>query len=194
MSDAGRDDCHGENYSTQHKCEFESQLYISGGAYFQYLLLAAVAIAVKSVLNRIDQVLVPERLGQKLHRSSFHGSDRHRNVPMSGNKNDGNMNVGLEQFLLEIQAAHTRQSNVKHQTAGSIHPLAAQKLLRGTEQLHLQTHRCQQVLERFTNAGVVINNKHDWLNPGHASAVLSVGRVNSNVVPWGPGLARIRPP
>src|SRR5580704_15751208 len=53
-------------------------------------------------LNRIQQVLVAERLGQELDGSRFHGSHRHGDVAVAGDKDDGNMNTSLSQLALKI--------------------------------------------------------------------------------------------
>src|SRR5262245_29996928 len=65
----------------------------------------------------IKQVLLAHRLGQELDRSGFHGPHRHRDIAMSGDENDGNMNIVPDQFRLEIEAAHTRKPDVQDQAA-----------------------------------------------------------------------------
>src|SRR2546427_5844982 len=54
------------------------------------LLLARHTVAVQSLVDRIQQVLVREGLGKELHRTGFHGLHRHRNISMTGDKDDRN--------------------------------------------------------------------------------------------------------
>jgi hypothetical protein len=47
-------------------------------------------IPIESLLNRVDKILMPKWLGQKLHGPGFHGSHRHRYVAVPSQKDDGN--------------------------------------------------------------------------------------------------------
>jgi hypothetical protein len=44
-------------------------------------------------LNRIQQILLAERFGEKLYGSRLHGSHSHGNVAVRSYKDDRNMNV-----------------------------------------------------------------------------------------------------
>src|SRR5580658_5494999 len=87
------------------------------------LLLTRYPIAIQSLMNRIQQILFPEWLGQKLHRTRFHRFHRHRNVSMTGDKDDGNPSTGVSQLALKIQAVDSRQSHVQDQAAWPLRPL-----------------------------------------------------------------------
>src|ERR1035437_8500167 len=72
------------------------------------LLLTRHPIAIQSLMNRIQQILVPERLGQELHRPGFHGLHRHRNISMTGDEYDRNPDARVGQFALKIQTTDSR--------------------------------------------------------------------------------------
>src|ERR1700730_12107303 len=41
------------------------------------------------VLDRLQKILLPERLGQELDRPSFHRTNRHRDIAVTSDKNNG---------------------------------------------------------------------------------------------------------
>src|ERR1017187_1619534 len=89
------------------------------------LLLTRCPIAIQSLMNRIQQILVPEWLGQELDRAGFHGLYRHRNISMAGDKDDGNPDSGVNQLALKIQTVDSGKSHVQDQAAWPVRPLAA---------------------------------------------------------------------
>jgi hypothetical protein len=76
------------------------------------LLLAHHPVAIQSLVDRIQQVLVPEGLGQELHRFGFHGLHRHRNISMTRDEDDGNPDTRVSQLALKIQTADSGKSHV----------------------------------------------------------------------------------
>src|ERR1700739_175576 len=75
-------------------------------------LLASGAVAGDRSLNRLQQILATERLGQKLHRACLHGLYRHGNVAMASDKDDRNVDVRFAQFALKIQCAKVREPDI----------------------------------------------------------------------------------
>src|SRR5262245_30514158 len=59
------------------------------------LLVAPGAVQGQAALHRIKQLLVTERLGQKLDGSRLHGPDGHWDVAVTGDEDDGNPGVRL---------------------------------------------------------------------------------------------------
>src|SRR6266446_6467027 len=90
------------------------------------LLLASYTVAIQSLANRIQQVLVPERLGQKLHGTGFHGLHRHRNIPMTGDEDDGDSNARVSQLTLQVEAVDAGKAHIQDETAWPLRWLAAQ--------------------------------------------------------------------
>src|SRR5262249_15513948 len=98
------------------------------------------AISFKSHLDRVQQILIPEWLGEELHGSGFHRSDRHWNISMGRDEDDGNVDSGAAQFPLKNQPADSRQSAIENQAARNIGPFRRHELLRRSEQLSLQSY------------------------------------------------------
>src|SRR2546427_10269816 len=89
------------------------------------LLLARHPVAIQSLVDRIQQVLVPEGLGQELHRTGFHGLHRHRNISMPGDEDDRNLDARVSQLALKVQTVDSRKSYVQNKATWSVRPLAA---------------------------------------------------------------------
>src|SRR3981189_1838677 len=104
------------------------------------LLFASRPVAIQRLVNSIQQVLVPERFGQKFHRTGFHGPHRHRNVSMTGDKDDRYPNSRVRQFALKVQTVDSWESHVQNQATWTVRTLAAQELLRRPEGLGSQAH------------------------------------------------------
>src|ERR1700677_2852785 len=59
------------------------------------LLLARHPVAVQSLVNRIQEILIAKRLREEFHRPGFHSLDGHRNISMTGNEDDGNLDTRI---------------------------------------------------------------------------------------------------
>lgn len=124
------------------------------------LLLPGFDIALQSLLDRIEEVLIPEGLCQKFHCARLHRFDSHGNVSMAGDENDGNLGSRLVQFLLDFQATHSRQSDIEHEATGTVWQCVPQKFPGCRERLRMQTNRLQQTLHGGTHAVIIIDNEH----------------------------------
>src|SRR5580700_9090932 len=89
------------------------------------LPLARLPVAIQSLVDRIQQILIPEGLGQELHRAGFHGPHGHGNIPMARDEDYGNRNTRVGQLALKIQAINSRKSHVQNQATWSVRWLAA---------------------------------------------------------------------
>src|SRR5438270_634368 len=94
------------------------------------LLLARYTVAFQSLVDRIQQVLVLERLGQKLHGTRFHGLHRHRNISMSGDENDWNSDARVSQVALQVETVDAWKAHVQDKAAWTVRWLVAQKFFR----------------------------------------------------------------
>src|SRR5207253_837408 len=88
------------------------------------LLLTRHTVSVQSLVDRIQQVLVPEGLSQELHRAGFHGPHAHRNISMPGDEDDGNPDARIRQLALKVQAVDARKSHVQNQATWPVRTLA----------------------------------------------------------------------
>jgi hypothetical protein len=77
------------------------------------------SISRKAQLNRVQQILIAERLGQELDRSSLYRLDGHRDVAVSGDENDRDVNVCRRELALKIETAPACQLDIEHQASGS---------------------------------------------------------------------------
>ena len=57
------------------------------------------------LLDRLQQILIVKRLCQELQRACFDRSHRHRNVAVTGEENNRDLDIGLRKFLLQIESA-----------------------------------------------------------------------------------------
>src|SRR6266446_1135972 len=89
------------------------------------LLLASYTVAIQSLADRIQQLLVLERLGQKLHGTGFHGLHRHRNISMTSDEDDGDLDARVSQLALKVQAVDARKAHVQNKAAWPVRPLSA---------------------------------------------------------------------
>jgi hypothetical protein len=71
-------------------------------------------------LDRVDQVLITERLGQELNGTAFHRLHRHRDVTVSRYEDDRYFDIRLRELALKIQAAPPGQSNVEDEAGGAV--------------------------------------------------------------------------
>src|SRR5260221_4450659 len=92
------------------------------------LLAAPHAVAIQSLVDGIQQVLVFERLSQKLHSTRFHCLHRHRNISMTGDENDGNVDSCISQRALQVETVDSGKAHVQNKAAWSVRWLVAQKL------------------------------------------------------------------
>src|SRR6266851_3856273 len=82
-------------------------------------------IAIQSLVDRIQQVLVPKGLGQELNRSGFHRLHCHWNIPMTGDEDNGNADARVSQLALKVQTIDTRKSHVQNKATWPIRSVAA---------------------------------------------------------------------
>src|SRR5262245_6912372 len=135
--------------------------------------LASRAIAFEAEVDRVQQVLVPDRLGQELDRPSLHGLNRHGNVAIRGNENDRHINVRRRELSLEIETALPGQSDVENEASRPLRASGFQELRYRRQRSDLETDRLQQAAQRISDIRIVVDD-HDtgfWLS--HRSVVPS---------------------
>src|SRR5215213_4692975 len=98
-------------------------------------------IAFKRLLNRIKQILIAKWFGEKLDGTGFHRAHRHRNVAMTGDEDDGNMNVCICEIALEIETAESGHSYVQYQPSRNIPARALKKLVGRRKCLNAEPYR-----------------------------------------------------
>src|SRR5260370_3719283 len=111
------------------------------------LLLASRTVAFERLLDCIQQILIAEWFGQKLHRARFHCLDRHRDVAVPGDEDDWNLYTRVGQLALEVDAAKPGKPHVENEATGAVRTLPGQELLRTRKRLRRQSDRFHQSLD-----------------------------------------------
>src|SRR6185295_17403812 len=119
-------------------------------------------VSINCLPNRVQQILVTERLGEKLDCAGFHCLYGHGNVPMPGYEDYWQVNFLLGEFALEIEAAMSGQADIKDYAAGNIGQLTLEKLTSRAERLDGEAHSHKQLLDGGTQSRVVVDHK-DYL-------------------------------
>src|SRR5262249_27083323 len=148
-------------------------------------------------LNRIEQLLFLQRLGQELNRPRFDCSNRHWNVAMAANEYDSKVDTRFGQHTLKFEPASPWQSDVEHDATGRVGALPGQEFLGRPKRFHLKADRTKKVFQAATHRCVVIDDEYDRLLAccHHAACSPLPGSVNWNVAPWDAlGVAHSRPP
>jgi len=81
-------------------------------------LLQRGPVALDCLVNRIEQILIAEWLGQKLDCAGFHRADAHWDVAVPGDENNRDISVFTGKLALELQSALARHTNVENQARG----------------------------------------------------------------------------
>src|SRR6516162_67102 len=121
-------------------------------------VLQPCAIAREAQLDRVQQVLIAERLGQELDRSSLYRLDGHWDVAVSGDEDDRNLNVRCRELSLKIETASAGQPDIEHKAGGSFRAPFFDEFRHRSQRLYLQAHGTEQALERLTDPRVVIDD------------------------------------
>ena len=116
------------------------------------------AVARQTLLDRVQDFLIAERLRQELDRAALHRLNRHRHVGVARDENNRYANVRFDQLALQFEAAAPGQSDVENEASGSGRPAVLQEFGDRTHRADLQPHRAKQAHERLPNSGVVIDD------------------------------------
>src|SRR5207342_264573 len=165
--------------------------------------LAPFAVALERDGDRVEQILIAERLYQEIDGPSLHRPHRHRNVAVPGDEDDRYLDIRLGELGLKIESAALWQPDVEHETTGDVRQLGLQQLRSRPEQLDAQTHRAQQAAQGFAQRWIVVDDNDHGLLRGRCIAwwraavhdAATNGTVNWKVAP-APSLqdAHSRPP
>jgi hypothetical protein len=102
-------------------------------------LFSRRTVTLESLLNRVQQILVPKWLRQEFYGTRFQRPYGHRNVSVRRNKDNGYLHTNLGQPALEIEPTHLRKSYIQNQATRVRGGLPAQKLLTGCKRLGAET-------------------------------------------------------
>src|SRR5580700_6000595 len=107
---------------------------------------------------------------KKLDCAASHGLNTHPGVPMSGNKNDGNVAFLFFQPGLQLQTRHLWHADVNDQARGLAMQFGFEELLRGSEAPCRKPRRLQKVAQRILHGLIIINDRNQSRCPVHRHA------------------------
>ncbi len=81
----------------------------------QFLSLRAMQeIVLNPFSNRIEQFLIPKRLGQKFYRAGFYSADRHWNVSMGGKEYNRSSVIRVCKLRLKVETTGSGQPHIQY--------------------------------------------------------------------------------
>src|SRR5258706_2380804 len=115
-------------------------------------------------LDRVQQLLITDRLGEELNRSGLHGPNRHRDIRVAADENNRQVNIRLDEAIVKLQSTPPRQSDVENEASQDARARGGEKFLNRGEQLDAQAYRSQQPLKGVTDIPIVIDNDNGRLS------------------------------
>jgi len=94
-------------------------------------LRAGLASARQRAFDGAQQLVLVERLLEKIDGAALHGLHAHRHVAESSDEDGGHGAVGLEERGLKVETAGAGQANIEHEARHSIGQVVGEEGLRG---------------------------------------------------------------
>src|SRR6267143_3799291 len=91
-------------------------------------ILPASTIASEADLDRIEKVLIAERLRKELNGATLHRLHGHRNVAVPCDEDDWEVPVRGSKLALKIKTASPRESDIEHQARWAIRWIGLEKV------------------------------------------------------------------
>src|ERR1044072_6686135 len=77
---------------------------------------------------------------------------------MSRHEDDGNMNPGVPELLLEVEAVHAGQPDIEDQTTSAIAPIVSQEFCSRLEQFDPQVNRAEQAAQCRAYRWIIVDD------------------------------------
>lgn len=119
--------------------------------------------------DRVQHVLIAERLGQKIERAGLHGLDTHGNVAVTGHEDDRHAIAQGDQLRLQIEAAGSGQPDIQNQAARAIRQGGGEQVVRRSEGQRIESDRPEQVLQAVADALVILDDDNQGSGFGGGS-------------------------
>jgi hypothetical protein len=75
-------------------------------------LFTGRTVSIDGLLDSVQEILISEWFGEKLHRPGFHGAYRHLNVAVARDKYNWNLDIRVRELMLQLQSAHAGKPHV----------------------------------------------------------------------------------
>src|ERR1041385_344305 len=122
--------------------------------------LSASNVFLDRGVHCVEQRLVAHGLGEEVHGAELHGLYTHGYVAMPSEKNDGRRVSLCCDTGLEIEAACSWHPHIENKTARPLRQAGIEQISRRGKACRLHSCRKQELVKRFANSGVVIDD-HD---------------------------------
>src|SRR5262249_7861678 len=149
------------------------------------LTLPSGTIASKSGPDRVNELLITERLCQELHRTALHRLHGHRHVGVRCDENDRYLPVRRGKVALKLEAASPRHSHVEYDASRAVWRIGLQKIGNSRKFPSLQANRPQQPSDRVAKLGIVIDDQHGWSLVTHPGSCIEGSACRSFYVQSG---------
>ncbi len=120
---------------------------------------APLAIHAEGRADRVQQILVAERLLQKVDRPGLQRLDGHRYVTVAGHEDDRDADVLPDQLGLKFKATLPRQADIEHDARRCTWQVRLEECGRGAEHFDAKIDRLQQIADRFADELVVVHHQ-----------------------------------
>jgi hypothetical protein len=124
------------------------------------VFLTAQAVPSQTHVHGIQNVLVAERLREKFDGARLHRLHAHRDVAVSRDEHDRELEVARGEIALEIEPAAPGHPHVQNQAGGAVGSFSLQEVGDRREQVVPEADGAQQSPERFPKGGVVVDHHH----------------------------------
>ena len=95
------------------------------------LAIQALLVPLEGLLHRLEEFLIPDRLGQELDCACLHGSNRHRHIAVACDEDYRRADVFRGKSSLEFEAPQPGKPHIEHDAAGSARAFACQEFASG---------------------------------------------------------------
>ena len=117
-----------------------------------------------ALCDPIQQVLIAERFLQEVHGTVLHGLHCHGDVTVSRDEDDRHQRAARIELLLQLQAAHARHADIKHEATPALGVEVGQELLRRAISQGRHAQCLQQQFHRAAYGFIVIHDAYgSWL-------------------------------
>src|ERR1700732_454556 len=104
-------------------------------------------------------VLASAGFGQEFNGAGLDSANRHGDVTVTCEKNDGNINLRLGEFPLKVRSAQIRKPDVEDQASWHIRTFGTQELSSRAEGLGFEAHRPHQSPESRADSGFIVHDE-----------------------------------
>src|SRR5262245_16103919 len=136
------------------------------------ITLPSARIAGQSGCDRLNEILITERLCQKLYGAALHRLHGHRDVGVRCDKDNRHLPICRGKVALKLKTTSPRHSHVEYEAGRAVRGIALQEIRNGRKFLGMQADCPQQPPDRGAKLGIIIDDQHAWsivTHPGPAS-------------------------